>query len=53
MERHGPDVPWRVNDAAKLPVCIYLGTNMFTGLGANGSEADFQNCAHEKHVIYS
>lgn len=34
-------------------VCISLETNMFTGLGANGSETDFQNRAHEKHVICS
>lgn len=32
-------------------VCLYLDTNMFTGLGANGSETDFQNCEHEKHII--
>lgn len=34
-------------------ICIYLDTNMFTGLGANGSETDFQNCEYEKHVISS
>lgn len=34
-------------------VCIYREINTFTGQGANGSETNVQNWAHEKHVIYS